>query len=356
MLIAALVTTLRYDFSDSWTGGLVKPWNQAICYLQPPTITDGIGKLYSYQRTLVSIVLLAAGMINRVARLYVASYHFIVRLRSKCSSKVRSFLDICYGGGSSKAFIACTASVVVYRPLLAFFLTVRLFLDILTSKAFEVWWLMLAFLLGTLKLWMPANRLDEPGSQQWSFGQVLAVVNLVVPVIALSEGWQTSHATASSRSVNPQHIASYHALQQVPFSQVEDVHGSQTARPSPHENFYAERWAFPPLICICCTTIFGFLVLITVLPMTPSSLIMAIANVNSPFFALLDMYLFVLLSVTLPKRRPSSPRKKTALQFLCFCVCGTVVVLTLGSAYGLMYGGVGPWSGAQEYGSWRRGK
>jgi hypothetical protein len=46
----------------------------------------------------------------------------------------------------------------------------------------------LAFVWGSLNLWWRI-RIPESESQQWTFGQVIAVVLLTIPVIALLEGY-----------------------------------------------------------------------------------------------------------------------------------------------------------------------
>jgi hypothetical protein len=47
---------------------------------------------------------------------------------------------------------------------------------------------MLAFIWGSQNLWAEME-MGEPESQQWTFGQVIAIVLLIVPIIALIEGY-----------------------------------------------------------------------------------------------------------------------------------------------------------------------
>jgi uncharacterized membrane protein SpoIIM required for sporulation len=64
---------------------------------------------------------------------------------------------------------------------------------LLTTK---VCWAILSFIWGSVNLWR--NRTQEPDSQQWTFGQVIAIVLLVVPVIALIEGYFRRESTLLS--------------------------------------------------------------------------------------------------------------------------------------------------------------
>jgi hypothetical protein len=50
---------------------------------------------------------------------------------------------------------------------------------------------MLAFVWGTINLWGWLDSVDvsDAESQQWTFGQVIAIALLIVPVIALTEGY-----------------------------------------------------------------------------------------------------------------------------------------------------------------------
>jgi hypothetical protein len=56
-----------------------------------------------------------------------------------------------------------------------------------------------AFIWGILNLWWrlnltPGRVMFEPGTEQWTFGQVLAIALLFAPVMALVEGFFTSES------------------------------------------------------------------------------------------------------------------------------------------------------------------
>jgi hypothetical protein len=135
MVIYGLITTARYDSSDLgvWSSS-IDASEPAICYLNPSS-DDWAGMDV---RIVISIVFLGFGMMNRIRRLYHAPNLIIAKARKGISHKSRRFLMYFYGQGSADSIIACLAAVLVYRPLLALFLTIRLLMDGLSSMAFEV--------------------------------------------------------------------------------------------------------------------------------------------------------------------------------------------------------------------------
>lgn len=85
-------------------------------------------------------------------------------------------------------WFSCPFALFVYYPFLAAFLAVRLLADMITSRAFEVWWLIISFTWGLLNLWMRPT-LHEDGINTWTFGQVMALLVVFAPLITLIEGY-----------------------------------------------------------------------------------------------------------------------------------------------------------------------
>lgn len=59
----------------------------------------------------------------------------------------------------------------------------------------KVWWLIISFTWGILNIWLlegTAIGVREPDSQVWTFGQVMAMVILLAPIIGLTEGYFSS--------------------------------------------------------------------------------------------------------------------------------------------------------------------
>jgi hypothetical protein len=140
MIIYALTTTSRYDWqSYNYSGmNLVTPFDQAVCYLNPSFDAQIPDDQVRRQRIVISIVFLGLGMINRIRRLCYTPNFIVNTIRKTVSDRTRRCLMYCYGQGSADSLTACIAAVLVYRPLLAVFLMVRLLMDGLTSMAFEV--------------------------------------------------------------------------------------------------------------------------------------------------------------------------------------------------------------------------
>lgn len=78
------------------------------------------------------------GMIRNVQGIYRAPSDYLLNVRKRVSDAVKRFLMCRYGSGLHDSVLGCMAAIVVYRPLLAAFLTERLCIDVLTPRAFEV--------------------------------------------------------------------------------------------------------------------------------------------------------------------------------------------------------------------------
>lgn len=138
MLLFALANTAQYNATlgaHSSNDDLYRP---AICYMSPQAAfslknwPDGI------QRRVLSMIYLIFGMIRNVQGLYRAPSDYLLYVRKRFSDAAKRFLMCRYGSGRHDSILGCMAAIVVYRPLLAAFLTERLCIDVLTSRAFEV--------------------------------------------------------------------------------------------------------------------------------------------------------------------------------------------------------------------------
>jgi hypothetical protein len=137
MIIYALTTTSQSEWLSETGWDQVTDSDQAICFRGPSFDLETFGfdiKL----RIIVSILFLGFGMVNRLRRLYHAPNLMVTNVRNWTSHKARCFLKLFYGLGSADSLVDCIVAVLIYRPLLAIFLTTRLLIDGLTSMAFEV--------------------------------------------------------------------------------------------------------------------------------------------------------------------------------------------------------------------------
>jgi hypothetical protein len=139
MLIYALATTSRYEWShDGSTPGIL-PGDPAICHLNVSISFDiTSAQTAGIQRVVISMIFLAFSMVNRIQSLYRAPTTVVLMARRWASHKTRNILARCYRRCSSSSKTACMEAILVYRPLLALFLTIRLSVDVFTSKALDV--------------------------------------------------------------------------------------------------------------------------------------------------------------------------------------------------------------------------
>lgn len=200
-----------------------------------------------YISMIISMLLMVFGFAFRVMKLYRAlSVGFIQRVRSQISAYVRHILRVVYVWCCSNRNSPGLRRGLVYRPLLALFLTTRLLLDLWSSMLLEVslvrcarsphypnivsrqiLWLLVAFSWGVMRLmsllqvthgiFFETFTVDESQNSQWGFGQVVAIVLLIVPLITFVEAFGQGTIPLSHRS-------SYHARRLLEFiAQVNSV-------------------------------------------------------------------------------------------------------------------------------------
>lgn len=141
MLLYALATTAQYE----WTLGPPtlddrdSLYGAAICYIHPKyAFKAGKDSNDRVQRRVISMTFLAFGMINRIQGLYLAPSLYALKAQRIVSHAGNCILMYFYGNGSFDSIVGSMTAIMVYRPLLSAFLTVRLCIDGLTSKSFEV--------------------------------------------------------------------------------------------------------------------------------------------------------------------------------------------------------------------------
>lgn len=154
MLLVAMVPTGGYR----WGGSLPhdspgaptrpqgpRPSDHAICY---PLPLGGKRIVYSwlghddgmiFWTMVLSVVSLALGFLYRVIRLHRSlSVSVVGRVRTTCSEKARCLLRRIYSRMGMETSGLTFKRMFLYRPLLALFLTTRVFLDLWGSMFIEV--------------------------------------------------------------------------------------------------------------------------------------------------------------------------------------------------------------------------
>ncbi|CAO2649903.1 Nn.00g011950.m01.CDS01 [Neocucurbitaria sp. VM-36] len=263
MLIAALVPTAGYDFNRTRSSH-VSPFDSAVCaYIPHATSPEADYMVFS-------ALLLAFGMVIRICRLYPKPLHMFENLRGRCHEISHKYLRKVHKHTHSRSFASFLVDMCYYKPLLAIDISCRMALDVATSKAFEVWWLVVSFGWGVLNLWNLNNYsgwdVEEPDSLDWTFGQVIAVLGLLAPIAALIEGYFDNLHEKSPGSVEDPHemttdtlpqLASHNPSQQnIPQTESQN---SQPVEDAIVPDVYSKSGSFQPLIyawlmCIATTT------------------------------------------------------------------------------------------------------
>ncbi|KAH6614342.1 hypothetical protein C7974DRAFT_74404 [Boeremia exigua] len=288
MLIVALVptghytwesVTIRWAQRDSVTIR-PKPTDPAVCYFNRHE--GGCENEYaelceevfqaSQQRMILSAAFLGVGMCNRLWHLFRLPVRLYNSSRSVSSDMCKTVLSHMHKWTTSwTLWGSIPFGIFVYHPCLALFLALRLLADIITSRAFEVWWLIVSFCWGSLNLWM-RSTLNEGGRDTWTFGQVMALLVVFAPVITLIEGYAkaTTQSLTPNRMLDTVNTIEFLTLDsRAPSSLVSLIskpvpNNDDFVNPHPAHDYYHERFSFPILVysTLCSVVIVSFLLLV----------------------------------------------------------------------------------------------
>ena len=142
MLIVALVPTAHYAWDRPYYGSSrPAPFDYAICFYNHHEIQNsgdqGLADA-SLQRMVFSALLLGVGMLNRLFQLFRTPTNVYIRARRFSSHWARKCLSIVHTWSVRRSPQSIITAALLYRPCLAIFLTIRVILDMATSKFFEV--------------------------------------------------------------------------------------------------------------------------------------------------------------------------------------------------------------------------
>lgn len=208
MLIVALAPTGSFDWQGlpSDVSPVVSPSTYAICHFAVPDCNDlaSTSASLSYGSMVMSILLLVFGFISRVFKLYEPLFALVSSWRANISKGYRTWLwkFQVWSGPNTHPFN--WRKTLVHRPAVSVFLVLRLYLDIYSSMFFEVraplsmificlleniqvYWLLVSIIWGTIQLLNTRSSTSNPSDSEWTFGQVLAVVLLACPLMAIIE-------------------------------------------------------------------------------------------------------------------------------------------------------------------------
>ncbi|KAJ5685497.1 hypothetical protein N7536_008116 [Penicillium majusculum] len=203
LLIVALSFTSTYWWANTTSpmGGAFyydtdTTTHAAICHMGVVGPTWSLG----YITMILSMLLIIFGFTFRVTKLYkVISVSFMGQARIWLSTCARRLLRVVFTWcclGSSRHGLKRT---LLYRPLLAGFFSARLFIDLWSSMLLEVGWLLVGFTWGTMRLmtllldvrgimsYSSMLRDSNDENSHWGFGQVVAIVLLIAPLVTFVE-------------------------------------------------------------------------------------------------------------------------------------------------------------------------
>ncbi|KAK2762038.1 hypothetical protein CKAH01_16235 [Colletotrichum kahawae] len=165
--------------------------SQAIYYFNQNPVTTTA----EWQAMTMSVILLIFGFVSRSFKLFQPlSTAFRVQVRRPTSRLAQRTLQRLGGSNSgvSPSWRDKLKLRVVTRPALATFLMVRLSCDLFSSTIFEVYWLFVILLWGTVKVLAARNTISSMSPEvaleekQWTFGQVLPVFLLLGPLFGIA--------------------------------------------------------------------------------------------------------------------------------------------------------------------------
>ncbi|KAL4861955.1 hypothetical protein BDV12DRAFT_190735 [Aspergillus spectabilis] len=211
MLIPAVVPTGNYlGPGRTWEfrrHGIQLANDYAICHFSahgpsqyPPAFVSMI----------ILILIAVLGFLFRIVKLFRPLSLFIGRVRNRISQRARQLLWVLYGWKNVTQVWRRVLGNVLYYPLLALFLAMRVIMDNFSSMFFEVYWLIAGF---SAALWsfivetgivFPFDDIFEGiKDKSWSFGQVMPVILLVLPLITILETLNTGSSTSSVSDFDP---------------------------------------------------------------------------------------------------------------------------------------------------------
>lgn len=247
LLVVAMLPTSQFHFHrPDYRNQRPLPSDPAICYYSqgPWKTKEGHdGAEISRQYMVLSAALLGGGMLIRFIRLHQTPTRYLGAVREFCSRKSRNALRITYKYSRGDELISRLKRAFWYNPLLAGFLVLRTLVDFWSSMAFEVWWLIVSFVWGIIRLWwvsqLPSGWNDSE-SQEWTFGQVLPLLLLLSPIIAGLETWNPVEQNEPPSPDASDIVQGRVSISELPFDESEEQLKIDSEHPD--FDFYSLAW------------------------------------------------------------------------------------------------------------------
>ncbi|KAF2102042.1 hypothetical protein NA57DRAFT_53976 [Rhizodiscina lignyota] len=191
MLVVAMVPTANTDIL-SWIDAVgpvdydnpnLSPAAYAICNFRKPLDTTS----ESYPSVVVSVFLIVFGLSSRFFRLYkILSVNLVGRLRRFMSDKAQFVLRRVYEWAEVESSPIGLRRMLVFRPLLATFVSARVLVDAYGSMLIEVCWLLVCFTWAIAHLVVLLRERGVFIQTDWTFGQILPMILLAAPLLTFS--------------------------------------------------------------------------------------------------------------------------------------------------------------------------
>ncbi|KAJ5924839.1 hypothetical protein N7466_009026, partial [Penicillium verhagenii] len=205
LLATLLVVGLVFTGNYSWAFQFIENHESvptiteyAICYLHVISSTDK-----AFISMVASVFLIILSFASRIVKLHrTLSVGIFGRARELSSSYTRGYLLLVFNWCSNDSPRSLKRTLCYY-PVFAAFLQFRFLLDFWASMLLEIGWLLVGFTWGITRLttllsqptdWGLQSSSRDSDSSDWSFGQVVALVLLVAPLITVVEFFNNSES------------------------------------------------------------------------------------------------------------------------------------------------------------------
>ncbi|KAF2019289.1 ArfGap-domain-containing protein [Aaosphaeria arxii CBS 175.79] len=226
MLASLLIVALLPTGSHNWLNLLPMdksfyPSLEAICYFRQLTVLSFNAqkgpKLWSM---IISIVVVGLSYIHTGIRLFDPTSEMSRKiLRHGPASYVKQCLRFLEDRTIAKKGLVAILCTPIYLFLYAAYASARAFFDFLESMLFEIIWLSFAVAWGSIKLYdtrrsvhynSDAEWIDDSGDileeNIWSFGQILPLVLLLLPILGMIQAYLDNDAKEAD-TARDRHIA-----------------------------------------------------------------------------------------------------------------------------------------------------
>jgi hypothetical protein len=190
MLLLAILLSGRFEPSSTTGAGF------AICYI----LHDHKHNDDKIAVSSISATILVLSLLTRIVKLHRRIAEFLSgRVRKRLSARYQRMVSRWVAWANDDTITGNLRRTLVVNPMVALHLAIRSALDFYSSMFFEVLWLLVSAIWGSILLYFERRTHESynMGEDQWSFGQIVPVMMLVAPFVAIFEFWQKGKSIIS---------------------------------------------------------------------------------------------------------------------------------------------------------------